>query len=125
MDANQNRALQFIEGVHDRLAEFARQSYSAFGRGVVRVAVPDMPPPGATATASTEMVYHTENEIRELTQSLADEATNDAATLMRMIETYDPLTQAVVTAALAHANPITIKMKLDAPVILDEAKGVH
>ena len=42
-----------------------------------------------------------------------------------MIETYDPATQVVVTAALTRGNPITVKMNLDAPVILDEAKGVH
>jgi hypothetical protein len=117
MDPNQSRALQFLESVHERLAAFARDSYAALGRGAVVVQAPDIPP-GVTAIASTAMVYHAIDEIRNLARA-------DAAVVIRMIETYDPSSQAVVMVATPLGNSITVKMRLDAPVILDDAKGLH
>ena len=73
MDANQNRALQFIQSVHERLAAFVRDSYAAVGRGAVVVQAPDIPP-GVSAIASTAMVYHSEDEIRTLTRGLPGQA---------------------------------------------------
>ena len=45
--------------------------------------------------------------------------------MMRMIETYAPSTQAVVMVVFEGQNPITVKMKLERPFVLDEAAGVH
>ena len=45
--------------------------------------------------------------------------------LLRMLVTYRPREQAVVSVAIGKANPITVKMRLDRPAVVDEAKGIH
>ncbi len=123
-DDSRERTLTIIGDHHDQIATFARQSYALDGRGVTRISFPDVPP-GTTAIVATEMVYHTLAEIRRVTANLTGTTADDAAVLIRMIDTYDPARQAVVTAAIAGQNPITIKMKLERPFLLDDADGVH
>lgn len=123
-DSNTDRVMQFIDVGHERIAAFARESFRRDGRGVIRIGFPDLPP-GTTAMVATEMIYHTLAEIRRLTAGLTGTTADDAAVLMRMIDTYNPARQAVVTAAIEGQNPITIKMKLQPPFFVDEAGGVH
>jgi hypothetical protein len=40
------------------------------------------------------------------------------------LETYDPATQAVVMAT-AGGLPVSVKMRLDAPIIIDDPGGRH
>ncbi len=45
--------------------------------------------------------------------------------MVQMIESYDPAKQAVVTVAFGGGNPITVKMRLEAPIIVDGPPGVQ
>jgi hypothetical protein len=89
-----------------------------------QVSFPDLQP-GTTAVVSTSMVFHTLDEIRRVTANLKGSARTDADILIRMIETYEPSSRAVVIAAIEGENPITIKMKLERPAIADDPGGVH
>lgn len=123
--ANTVQVIEFIHATLEQLAQFARESYRAEGRGVVRVAFPAAPPPGMTAVISTDMVYQTHEQVLDLFRDLSGELREDAHVLIRMMETYDPMRQAVVMAQVGQGNPITIKMKLDPPFVMDEPGGIH
>ncbi len=128
MSANEpssDRAVRFLAGAQEQLAAFARASYATDGRGVVRVRIPEVGAGVLAAVVSTEMVYHTCSQVRELTASLQGDSGEDAAALLRMIDTYDPERQAVVVVAFATGNPVSVKMKLERPFVIDEARGVH
>ena len=116
-----NRTLQIISAHHGQIVAFAKESFAAAGRGVIVVGFPNVPP-GATAVGSTDMKYVTLDEMREL---FAGDPNEDAAITIRMIETFDPSRQAVVTAHIAGLNPISIKLRLDPPFVVDQAEGVH
>ena len=113
-----------IMAAHEELASFARKSFSADGRGVVRIGFPIVPA-GVTAVGVADLVYHTLEEIRTLTRGMSGTEHEDADILIRMAETYDPETQAVVLAAIDRQPPISIRLRLDRPVIVDEAEGIH
>jgi len=115
--------MSFIEWGQDRLATFARESYAAEGRGYIYFFVPPIPDPDQPIKA--EMVYHVLTQVQRLTAGLSGVLREQADILIRMIETYDPATQAVVMAAVGIGNPIAIKMRLEMPFIVDEAGGVH
>ena len=112
--ANTDQILEIINAGHARLATFAKESFALHGRGIIRVQFPRVPA-GTNALVETKMVYHDLKEMRRL----LSKAGKDEATTLQMIETYDPTRQAVVIAAIDGGNPITIKMKLDPPVIVD------
>lgn len=61
-------------------------------------------------------------ELRSLTNP---EGNDEAAVLVRMVETYDPERQAVVMASIDGENPISIKIRLERPNLVDEASGTH
>jgi hypothetical protein len=42
-----------------------------------------------------------------------------------MTETYDPATQAVVMAIIDGQNPISIKLRLEKPNLVDDPGGVQ
>ena len=50
---------------------------------------------------------------------------DDAAVLVRMIETYDPSGQAVVTVRIVGQKPVSVKMKLERPLVIDEPPRIH
>ena len=120
---DQDRALAMIGEAQERLAIFASESCAAKGRGVVRVSAPELPP-GITMV-SPEMAYHTLDEIRGLTGDAKGSLREQADVLIGMIETYDPEQQAVIMVAFGAGNPISVKMRLERPFILDDAGGVH
>jgi hypothetical protein len=120
MSMNQEALAAVLADHQAQVAEFARTSYEADGRGAVRVEFP-LPRAGATIVSVTEMVYHTLEELRGLLA--ADDA--DQAVLLKMVETYDPTTQAVVVAAFTGGNPISVEMRLEPPTMVDGAEGVH
>ena len=115
--------LSFIEWGQGRLATFARESYAAEGLGYIYFSVPPIPDPDQPIKA--EMVYHVLTQVQRLAADLSGVLREQADILIRMIETYDPATQAVVMAAVGIGNPIAIKMRLEMPFIVDEAGGVH
>jgi hypothetical protein len=121
---NNERILKIISDHHEPIAKFAVESYRADGRGVVKIGFPDVPP-GSTVMAVRSMTYHTLEQIREIAGGLAGDTAADAAVLVRMIETYDPERQAVVTAAIDGQAPISIKMKLELPIISPQPPGMH
>jgi hypothetical protein len=81
---------------------------------------PDSLPASATIVFRTEMVYHTIAEIRELTAGMTGSERTAADVLIRMIETYDPTTQATVMVGFAKRNP-SVKMRLDQPFLVEDA----
>jgi hypothetical protein len=117
-DSPKDRAVLAIQAAHKQLSKFAQDSYGMHGRGVTRVSVPALPAPGQTVQVATEMVYHELAELRRMTASMKDRS--DAAVLIRMIETYDPAKQAVVMIAVGRDNPVSVKMRLDAPFIVED-----
>jgi hypothetical protein len=112
--ANTDRITEMISASQPQLAAFAKESYTLHGRGIIRIEFPSVPP-NTEALVATEMVYHDLAEMRRLMGEIGE----DEAITLRMIETYDPERQAVVMAAIADQNPITVKMRLEAPVIVD------
>ena len=70
-----------------------------------------------------DLVYYTLNEVRSLLSDLEGAGRRDADVLLRMIETYEPSTHAVVNVAIKGHNLISIKMKLERPNV--EVKGVR
>lgn len=121
---NTELVLQFVSAAQPELAGFAKSSFQDGGRGVIRVEFPEVPP-GSTVVASTEMVYQTLEEIRRVVSSLKGDNRADAQILLGMIESYDPATQAVVTAVVGGNNPVSIKMKLAPPTLVAAPRGVH
>ena len=116
---DKDRILEVLDDQQERLAAFASASYRSVGRGVLSVEVPASPTPGGIFVGVTNMVYHTLEEIRDLMADLQGDSRADADIMICTIETYDPDGQAVVMAALAQGNPITIKMRLERPFIFD------
>jgi hypothetical protein len=127
---NEDRIIRFIEAAHGRLAAFARENYQTYGRGAVLVAVPLAP--DVNAALSTTMAYHPATQFERLFDELDDveraflgnAGLADAHVLIRMIETYDPMTQAVLVIRIQGQNPIIIKMKLERPFV-DEPERLH
>ena len=111
-----DRALLVIQAAHAQLSKFAQDSYGMHGRGVTLVSTPALPA-GTTTMVLTEMVYHELADVRRMTADL--DPSSDAAVLIRMIETYDPAKQAVVMIATGKDNPISVKMRLDAPYLVE------
>jgi hypothetical protein len=67
------------------------------------------------------MRYIMLEDLRQIAPSGSPES---ADLLLRMTETYDPATQAVVMAAIDGQNPISIKL-LDPPNLVDDPGGVQ
>lgn len=118
-DRNREQVLRVIEGVQPSLARFARESYEADGRGLILVKLPPLPSRPGTTRVATEMVYHRLDDLRRLFSDVSESSREDADITLRMVETYHPERQAVVTAALGSGNPITIKMRLEPPAFVD------
>ena len=105
-------------GVNQRpLAEAAASFYREHGRGALRV---DFPRTRTRALVVVE--YDTLAHLREGDPRGSED---DMATLIRMVEEYDPAHQAVVLACLSGGLPVTVKMKLPPPTGRDEPTSVH
>jgi len=122
MDRRTRLVRSFIEWAQDRLAIFARESYAAEGRGYIYFTVPPIPDPDQQI--KMEMVYYVLTQVQRLAADRSGVLREQADILIRMIETYDPATQAVVMA-VGTGDPIAIKMRLEMPFIVDEVGGVH
>ena len=118
-DESQDRTIKIISDHHGQIATFARKSYELDGRGAIQVGFPNVPP-GRTAVGVGIMKSVALAELHRLAP--ADE---EMAVLVRMVETYDPMKQAVVLAAIDGELSISIKMKLDPPFVVDTADGVQ
>lgn len=123
--AVKDHALRFIQTMHKHLAAFAQESYQTDGRGVVKVGIPDLPVGVTSALVATSMVYLTLGEVIRITADVQGDVRDEADVLIRMIETYSPSRQAVLTIAFGGHNPVSVKMKLQPAVLVDEADGVH
>jgi hypothetical protein len=113
---NTERAVEVVNAAHDQLATFASKSHRSDGRGVVLLNVPELPPGHITALGSTEMIYHTLDKVRRLTCELRGTDREEGYGLIRTIETYDPVRQAVVTVTVGRETPITVTMTLERPM---------
>jgi hypothetical protein len=123
-DADRERLLTVMSNHHDQLVAFARSSYEADGRGVIFVEFPKPPQAGGLVVAAADMTYHTIEGVRALTADMID-TNEDARVLIRMVETYDPARQCVVTASFKGQNPVTVKMRLERTLVSDEPEGVQ
>jgi hypothetical protein len=95
----EQRAAKFVDGARERVAAFATESYALEGRGVVLVRLPDVAPETCHAFVSTDLVYITVTEMRRVTADVQGDTREDADALLRLLDTYDPTRQAVVTVA--------------------------
>jgi hypothetical protein len=118
-ESSRELALRVIQSAHDELSVFGQDSYAVHGRGVIRVGVSNSPA-AATIGVFTEMVYHTLAETRDLTDGVAADSRADVDVLLRMIETYEPTTQAVVMVDFAEQLPVAVKMRLDEPLLAED-----
>lgn len=110
-DPYRERVLQFLSAAQPALAEFAVESYRLDGRGLIQVAIPESPP-SVSGLAMTDMVYHKLDDLRGLLADLSDASREDADITLRMVETYEPERQAVVTVAADGHNAISVKLRL-------------
>src|SRR5215470_12939690 len=94
-----NRTLKIISDYHNQIANFARESYELDGRGLVQVSFPNVPLCQA-AISNRMMRYISLEQLRTVGRR------EFAAHLIRMVETYEPERQAVVTAAIDEEWPI-------------------
>ena len=118
------RTMQFIESLHDQLAAFASESYRLEGRGVTLVRIPVPPSDVVRTVARTDMTYHVADDVRRNASGEEGSAGEDAEVLVRMVETYDPSRQAVLTVAFQD-HTISVKMKLDLPFWCQSSPRVH
>lgn len=125
MESDHEHSARIIEAAHAPLAAFARKSYGLAGRGVVLVHPPDLTGELGTSIVATTMMFQTLDELRRLTAQMSPPGREDADVLIGMLETYDPAVQAVVMVAVGKGRPITVKMRLDPPTLVDDARGVH
>ena len=116
---SRDRTIEIIGNHHDQLASFAKKSYELDGRGLIHVEFPNVPR-GMTVIGQVMMKYVGLEEARGLIGG--DE---DGQITLRMIETYDPTRQAVVLAGILDENPISIKMRLELPFMVDDPGGTH
>jgi len=119
-DANTDAIVQLIDAAQAELAQRARAMFASEGRGFLLVKFPPLPPPGRTAIAVADVVYHRLAELKRLATGM-----DDGDVLIKMVETYDPTTQAVVMAAIGRGNPVSLKMKLDPPMFVEGPDGVQ
>ncbi len=112
-EGSTDRVLEMINAAQSHLATFARESYAHYGRGVIRVAFPAVPP-GTQAIVSAEMVYHDLEEMKTLVGDTAE-----GSITLRLIESYEPEGQAVVIATIGTGNPITMTLRLAPPAFVN------
>ena len=119
---DQDWALRLLDDGHEHIAKFGRECFAEFGRGVVQVEFPKVPK-GTTRITARNMSYidlptlQTSDDVMTLGE--------DAAILMRTVETYDSDCQVVVLASIDGGTPASVKMRLEKPLLLDEPGGVH
>jgi hypothetical protein len=114
---------QCIVAAHGEIAKFAVERFMHDGRGVVMIDFPIAP--GTNVVAAT-MHYHDLTSVRALTAEITDSGLEDADILLRMVETYDPETQAVVMASAGGGFPVFVTIRLDQPtIIVDDPDGVR
>jgi len=110
-------AVQCIFAAHAQIATFARESFTHDGRGVVMI---DFPIAKGTNVVAATMNYHDLTSVRELAAEMTHSGGEDADVLLRMVETYDPETQAVVMATVGEGWPVSVTVRLDHPTIIDD-----
>ena len=118
----QDRTVEIVSNHQDQFAECARSSYAIHGRGVIQVEFPDVPS-GMTALGLSEMKYMTLAELRALTREMS--AAAEVRLLVGMVEGYDHSREAVLYARIKGHDPISIKMKLERPTLVDGPDGVQ
>jgi len=114
-------AVQCLIAAHAEIAKFAVERFAQHGRGVVMI---DFPIARGTNVVAATMNYHDLAVVREMRAEMISSGREDADVLIRRLETYDPATQAVVMAN-AGGLPVFVKMRLDAPIIIDDPGDGH
>jgi hypothetical protein len=106
----QRRTVDLVAAHLEPIAAFARDGYADRGRGVCMVLFPK-------TTRDTTLKYHALDDVPDVGEG--------AAVLRRQIETYDPTAQAVVFAAIWGHPPVSMKLKLQRPVIVEGPKEMQ
>lgn len=120
MGEQQDSAMRFLSraGIQQKISTFAQDSFSLHGRGAVRITAPAATPRSSLET--TDMLYQTLAVLRPLFTETTARNRETADVVIRMLETYDPTTHAVVLLSFeAGPNPIGLKMRLDSPYEVD------
>ena len=74
---------------------------------------------------STEMAYHALNAVERIANELDAWPKGDGGSIIRMIQAYDPATQAVVIVRIHGQLPVAVMMKLERPFVVDESERIH
>lgn len=122
MTTTRDALSRFLKAFRREIAAVAREGYASEGRGVVRV---DLSAEGDHGATAAETMYHALEEIEEIAEELDGAARESTDALLRLIKTYDPTRQAVLTAALPGQAPISMKIQLDMTAEVSETRGVH
>jgi hypothetical protein len=126
--------VDLIGRVHRPVSVFARDIYQTHGRGAILFALPSVAP-GVDVVVSTQMIYYTATKFELLFKELGDADRvaigdvslnlNEIHTLFRMIQTYDPSRQAVVSVRIGDHNAVSVKMELEPPLVTNERQRIH
>jgi hypothetical protein len=112
-DAAQQLVMQYLNDAHDRLSVFARDCYNADGRGMIIVEFPLLPPRVTAPVSPTVVAYQALIATRDILSDLDDDGREGANVLLRVIQTYDPTTHAVVHAFFTGGEgTVSVKMRL-------------
>jgi hypothetical protein len=120
MGEQRDAAVRFLSGhgIQQEIAKLAQDSFGLHGRGAVRITAPMAAPRSSLET--TDMLYQTLTVLRPLFTETTAENRETAEVVIRMLETYDPNTHAVVLLSFEEGpNPISLKMRLDPPYVVD------
>lgn len=110
----------FLDAAHFEIAKYAQESFGTEGRGLVRIDAPDFPvTPDDTLIGyvACPMVYETLPHLRGLFADSEGSSREESDVVFRMLETYDPFSQAVVMVAFGQSNPFTLKLHLVRPLV--------
>ena len=103
---------QFLDYMHPQIVDFAQESYATQGRGAIRVEVPDLRGASVPGPFSSSMMYQTVEELQRPPSQDLTHSGGDPIVLLTMVETYDPLEQAIIVFEFPNGRPIVTRMNL-------------
>lgn len=119
-------AAAFVQEWRADLSALAREKYAAHGRGLIAVSVRG-PRPVAPDLRSIQYGFRPLAEYRRRTAPLLSGPSRDRVEdTIRQIATYNPETHVPVTVVAGpQCLTVSLLMRLDGPIVLDEADGIH
>jgi len=122
-------AAAFVEDDDSRaqLAALARDHYRREGRGIIAISVRGERPEGRPHLREINIGYRPIEEYRRRTAPLlTGPSRKNIENSIQQIETYDPDTHVPIAVVCGPTFlTVTFLMRLDTPVLVEEAPGLH